>query len=198
MDKKKLDRIMHAAHRAGASALKVIGAKEIVVEQRLADMCIKPGCENYGLSKSCPPHVPGPSGFIKLLKNYTIAVFFKIDLTSEILFSDERHEFFRLLHEVAAGIETDAVRLGFVKAKAFAGGSCKQLFCNEFPECLALSGKGECRNPDHARPSMSGFGINVSKLIKAAEWGKPTAALGTGLNRDTVKKANIYGLVLIE
>jgi len=33
-----------------------------------------------------------------------------------------------------------------------------------------LSEGFECRHPQHARPSMSGFGINVSELMKSCGW----------------------------
>ena len=58
--------------------------------------------------------------------------------------------------------------MGYAESKAFAGGSCKKIFCREHAACRVLSGEGECRNPQYARPSMSGFGINVLKLLQKA------------------------------
>lgn len=43
-----LHALMEAAWRAGASATAVIAAGDIVSEDRFADMCRKPRCENYG------------------------------------------------------------------------------------------------------------------------------------------------------
>jgi hypothetical protein len=74
---------------------------------------------------------------------------------SEILYSGENRELFQLLHEIAAGIENSAVKMGFSDAQAYAGGSCKRIFCHDHPECRVISEKGSCRNPDYARPSMS-------------------------------------------
>ena len=180
----------------GASGVKVIAAGDIVIRDELADRCREPGCEHYGKSKSCPPNVAGPSWFKKLLKNYSRAVLFKIDVPSDILFSSERFDVFRLLHTTAAGIEQAAIEMGCSGAQAFAGGSCKELFCSDHRECQALSKKGTCRNPDQARPSMSGFGIDVASLFKAAGWNMDWVFDDNG--RTKTKMANVSGLVLID
>ncbi len=191
----KLNRLISRATHNGATEVVIVDTKQIVVDDVLADFCLKPGCENYGLSGSCPPHVSGPAGFRKILEGFSQALFFKIDVPLDILYSSDRREIFQLLHDIAASTEHAAHEMGFVRAKAFAGGSCKNIFCGEHPHCQVLFGNGNCRHPDHARPSMSGFGINVTKLVETAgwtmEWGKP--------NTDdmTTKLGNVYGLVLI-
>jgi predicted metal-binding protein len=161
----------------------------------LAARCKEPRCENYGLSKSCPPYVSGPIAFKNLLQKFQQAVFFKIDVPSEILYSGERREVFELLHHVASGIEKEAIKIGYPNAQGYAGGSCKKIFCHNHSECLVIFKKGKCRNPQYARPSMSGFGINVSKLFEAAGW-KMSAA---NHNKDTAatKMTYVCGLVLI-
>ncbi len=162
------DRLIQMAHGAGAMDAAVISTDHIIVEDKLAKLCKDPGCENYGLSMSCPPHVSGPDGFRKLLKNYNKAIVFKIDVPYTILFSNERNDWFRLLHEIASGIEQGAVKMGYKNSKAFAGGSCRQIFCSGYIDCEVVVRNGKCRNPEYARPSMSGFGINVKKLMKQA------------------------------
>jgi len=191
----KLKALIQNAQKAGASKAKIISAKDIVVDDNLADMCREPRCENYGLSKSCPPHVSGPSVFKKKLEKFNQAIFFKIDVPSEMLYSSERRELFQLLHEIAVGIETSAVNMGFASAQAYAGGSCKKIFCHKYAECLALSEKGKCRNPQYARPSMSGFGIDVAKLFKTAGWKMNWITHDT--DSAATKMANVCGLVLI-
>ena len=194
-DSTKLKALIEYASKAGATAAAIISTADIVVEENLATMCQEPRCENYGLSKSCPPHVSGPSGFRKQLNNFTRAFVFKIDVPSEILLSNERYEIFQLLHEIAAGIEQSAVKMGFRNAQAYTGGSCKKIFCRDHAECAVLSGKGECRNPQYARPSMSGFGINVSRLMKTAGWTMSIAAHDN--DPSGIKMGNVCGLVLI-
>jgi len=100
---------------------------------------------------------------------------------------------FGLLHEVAAGIERSAVRKGYPESKAYAGNSCKKIFCGDHPRCRVTGEGGECRNPDRARPSMSGFGINVSKLMQAAGW----APIPRNLGSNGESTGTVCGLVLI-
>jgi predicted metal-binding protein len=165
-----LEELVRLARRLGASDVCLISSKEILVEDGLANLCREPQCMNYGLSPSCPPHVGGPSEFRKLQKHHKQAIIVRLVVPSAALFSDERRGIMRLLHEIVAGIEQEAVKMGFIKAKAFAGGSCKNIFCDEYGACRVLSEEGECRNPEYARPSMSGFGINVSELMKTCGW----------------------------
>ena len=192
---RKLKELVQYAYKTGATSIELIPTKDIVVEHKFADMCLEPRCENYGLSKSCPPHVSGPSAFKKKLGKFNQAIFFKIDVPSEILYSNERLELFQLLHEVAAGIELYAKKTGFKNAQAYAGGSCKGIFCKDHLECQALSKNGTCRNPLSARPSMSGFGINVAKLMEIAGWTANWVTHGT--DSSETKMANVNGLILL-
>jgi len=191
----RLTQLIQEAQRSGATELALISTRIIVVDDELADRCREPRCENYGFSRSCPPHVPGPSVFRKTLEKFNQAIFLRIDVPSQVLYSSEGPQVFQLLHEIVAGIERSAVTMGFAGAQAYAGGSCKKIFCHDHPECLTLSEKGGCRNPAYARPSMSGFGINVAKLYEAAGW-----SMGA-TTRDSVstgdKTASVCGLVLV-
>ena len=191
----KLQALIQHAGKSGATAATIISTGDIVIDQNLADKCREPRCESYGLSKSCPPHVSGPLVLKNQLENYSHAIFFKIDVPSEVLYSRKRGELFQLLHETASGIEQKAISMGFAKAKAYAGGSCKKIFCDEHRDCRALSEEGKCRNPRYARPSMSGFGINVSKLFELSGWtwqemDQPADAAAT-------KTASVCGLVIV-
>jgi len=190
-----LKELVESACRFGASDATGVSVSDISVEEALANLCREPQCENYGLSAGCPPNVSGPSGFRELLKTAEEVVVFKIDVPWEILFSNERRDIFRLLHEVAANIEQAAVERGYPDSKAFAGGSCKQIFCYNHPLCRVLENGEPCRNSRIARPSMSGFGIKVSTLMKAAGWTLNwTTRVGHG---NTISMGTVCGLVLI-
>ena len=191
----ELEFLVELATRLGATAASVIPASGIVVEDRLADFCRKPRCENYGQSAKCPPHIGGPAEYRELLKQFTTAVVFKIDVPSDILLSAERREVFRLLHEIAADIEREAIRRGYRFSQAFAGGSCKRAFCNDEPACRVLTEGGTCRHPDHARSSMSGYGINVSRLMDLAGW--PMKRITRETDTTEIPMGAISGLVLI-
>lgn len=156
---------------AGATEVRKLPPGEIVVDAQMASYCREPGCPNYGMSPSCPPHVAGPDAFKALLGRSSMALVVRIEVPSAVLFSEERREVMRLLHEVVAGIERSATQLGYRESKAFAGGSCKDLFCLNHADCRVLFGSGICRNPEFARPSMSGFGVNVAKTLEIAGFG---------------------------
>jgi len=198
-DREKIDGILESliqvACRDGASDAKSVSTADVTVDESLTNFCRDSGCENYGLAISCPPHVSGPAGFKELLKDYTQAVVFKIDVPTETLLSKSSIEIFRSLHRIAADIEAAAVEKGYDQSKAFAGGSCKPLFCQDHPDCLALSENGKCRHPHIARPSMSGFGINVSRLMEAAGWQMDRITRET--DPEAVEMGMLCGLVLI-
>lgn len=160
--------LIREACLAGATEVKKVYPSEIVVEERLAGYCREPQCPNFGLSPSCPPHVAGPADFLSLRDRSRAALVIRLEVPSAVLFSEERREVMRLLHEITAGVERSAIARGYTGSKAFAGGSCKDLFCQEHLICQVLDGNGKCRNPAHARPSMSGFGIHVAKMLEAA------------------------------
>ena len=193
MTQAKAHQLIQQACRSGASDAALISTGNILIEDTLAMLCKDPGCENYGLSKSCPPHVSGPNGFRELLKNYDEAIVFKIDVPFEILISNQRNDWFRLLHEIAAGIEHAAGAMGYTRSQAFAGGSCKQIFCPDHIDCRALVLDGKCRNPEVARPSMSGFGINVTRLLQTVGWPMDNSKT----EPDNPATGTISGLVLI-
>mgnify|MGYP002338715253 CR=1 FL=1 len=191
----RLDSLVEKALEMGATNARIIPAEKIVVDPGLAEICHNPKCINYGLSKSCPPHVAGPEAFEKQLENFSWAVVFKIEVPSEILYSSQNLELFQLLHEVASGVDQAAVDMGFADARGYAGNSCKKVFCHDYLECRFLYEDGQCRNPHSARPSMSGFGVNVSKLYEAAGWQIKNLTCDTAKGR--IKMGSIGGLVLI-
>jgi predicted metal-binding protein len=196
MTDSRLDKLIAFALNAGATDAAVIYPPDIVVEDQLADRCREPRCENFGLSKSCPPHVQGPAWFKENKSTFTHAIFFKIDVPSHILFSSGQKDIFQLLHETAAGIELEAKSMGFERASGFAGSSCKQIFCDNVPGCPVVEKTGNCRYPNQSRPSMSGFGINVAKLIETAGWTPDVMKPEPGKIQE--KMTGVYGLVLID
>jgi predicted metal-binding protein len=174
-----LEQLVQAALDLGASDAKAIASARIRVEERLAALCLNPRCENYGLAPSCPPHVSGPSGFRALQETHPHAIVVRLVVPSSILLSCERREVGRFLHELVAGVEQEAVRLGYADSRGFAGGSCKEIFCSAERDCPALEQEGACRYPEYARPSMSGFGIDVFDLVQTCGWPAQHESRGT-------------------
>ncbi len=193
--KRDMEELIALACLAGATEVRMVSPAEIVVEEALVQFCSEPRCENFGLSPSCPPHVAGPAGFALLRQKSRSALVVRLEVPSTVLFSSERKEVMCLLHEIVAGLELQAIALGYIGSKAFAGGSCKDLFCHEYHSCRVLGEQGNCRNPRRARPSMSGFGVNVRKMMEAVGW--TTAKDSSGGISKVEAMASVTGLVLI-
>ena len=167
---KDLDQLIHLTISLGASKAHIISSDRIVVEDQLAQKCIEPKCENYGLSYSCPPYVEGPESFRELIKTHPRALVIRLVIPSSMLLSWERLDLGRVLHELVATVELEARKIGYARSSGFAGGSCKELYCQDHLSCQRIEEKGPCRHPDLARPSMSGYGIDVFQLVKSCDW----------------------------
>ena len=190
-----LEDLVRLSKSLGASDAQWIASGDIVVEDRLAALCRDPQCENYGRSPSCPPHVSGPSEFRKLQTTLNKAIVNRIVVPTASLFSDDKRDIMRLLHEIVAAIEQEAQKMGYGGSRAFAGGSCKGIFCHSHSACQRLSEAGECRYPGMARPSMSGFGINVSELMSTCGWPKDISVRKTDATEGSMSW--VAGLVLV-
>ena len=190
-----LEALVALALELGASAAALIDPALIVVDDELAERCLEPRCENYGVSASCPPHVGGPVEMRKLLAGAAQALVIKIELPSEIFFSSDRIEIGRLMNEIVATVEQAAKEMGVPWAFALAGGSCKKLFCQDERDCNVVDHQGPCRHPEIARPSMSGYGINVKKLAESAGWTMWVDKEEAPSGQDSM--ASLTGLVLI-
>jgi predicted metal-binding protein len=187
-----LDDLVQFALSGGAGNARVIPAAEIPVDDGLVAHCKT--CPSYGFSMSCTPHVSGPSGFRDLQQKLPWAVVIRLVVPLSALFSAEKRELGRFLHELVASVETRALGMGYTESRAFAGGSCKNIFCEDHPECRRLAGD-PCRHPDHARPSMSGFGIDVSELMKKCGWPSDLDSRKKAPGKDSMSW--LAGLVLI-
>lgn len=174
---RKFMELINQAMIMGATDAALIASAEIRIEPELAALCSgNPPCENLGKAPSCPPHVKGPEAFIKWRDQSPYTIVLRIDVPSEVMFSEGWREVMRLLQENLATLEQAAMEMGYPRSKAFAGGSCKNVWCQDHADCRVLSENGPCRYPDTARPSMSGFGINVTQLMESAGWQDKTVA----------------------
>ncbi|WP_299981003.1 DUF2284 domain-containing protein [Desulfobacula sp.] len=196
ISKQQLELLTREAKRLGASASAIISSKEILVKDDLAALCNgEYPCPNYGLAASCPPNVEGPVEFRKwqAQSNYSITV--KIELPASVMFSDERKGVMQLLHQIVAAIEHKAIEIGFEKSKAFAGGSCKELFCDDQEKCCVVAENKSCRHIESARPSMSGFGIDVTQLMMSSGWAAQKAKDASLSNKDAISW--VAGLIML-
>lgn len=193
-DNSVLAELVSHAVALGAAEAAHVGAADIRVDEKFARFCREPGCPHYGLGASCPPSVEGPSAFRAWVGDCADAIVIRLDVPVEILVSNQRYEIMAFLHELVSGVEQAARKMGFIHSRAFAGGSCKELFCSTFSRCQELSSDEGCRNPDKARPSMSGFGIDVGHLMILANWPDKQLGLITGKDQPM---SWVAGLVLV-
>jgi len=194
-EQEKIDALLEFATHAGATRVTCLPPDAVCVEERLAEFCREPKCPHYGLGMSCPPYVSGPAGFKKLLKSTKQVIVIRIEIQSSSLHGSDRPEVMRLLQEITAAVEIEAKRLGFPESAGFAGGSCKPSFCAEYQSCRVIAEKGQCRYPDQARPSMSGYGVNVGELMKSCGWS--TDLFVPPSNSREEQLAWVAGLVLL-
>lgn len=196
ISKQHLEQLTREAERLGASACAVISSKEIQVKDDLAALCNgEYTCPNYGLAASCPPFVEGPAEFRKWQSQSKYSIIVKIELPTSVMFSDERKGVMQLLHQIVAAVEQKAVAAGFGKSKAFAGGSCKELFCDDQEKCCVVAENKSCRHIEFARPSMSGFGIDVTQLMKSSGWPAQKATNANLSDKDAISW--VAGLIML-
>jgi len=157
------------AMELGASDARIVPADMIPIEDQIVEMCREPLCEGYSKSANCPPHVMSPKEAREWVRLYKMALLFKINVSPELLFSEERFKIFEKVFVLCSKLENFSVERGYVRSKGLAAGSCKSVFCNNIP-CEALLDGGKCRYPSLGRPSMEARGINVFRLVKDVGW----------------------------
>jgi len=193
--KENLEELSRLALSLGASEAHSLSTAEIKVDDHLAVKCIEPMCENYGQSFSCPPYVGGPDAFRELIKTHNRAIVLRMIVPSQMLLSWERLDVGRVLHELVARVESRAKELGYPGSTGFAGGSCKEIFCQDQLYCQRIEQRALCRHPELARPSMSGYGVDVFRLIESCGW---DTNLNEGQNLPADDQLSwVAGLVLI-
>ena len=196
ISKKQLEKLTQEAKSLGATSCAIIPTKEIQVKDNLAALCNgEYTCPNYGLAGSCPPHVKGPSEFRKWQAQSKYSITVKIEFPTSVMFSDERKGVMQLLHQIVATIEKKAIQAGFLRSKAFAGGSCKELFCEDQKNCCVVAENKPCRHNDLARPSMSGFGIDVTQLMLSSGWPAEKAEKSDSSDKDATSW--VAGLIML-
>lgn len=172
--KEDLERYCQKALEWGASDVKVIPAREVVVDERVRIKCRVPRCHLYGESANCPPHAPSLEEIRKVLNKYEQALLLKHDVVPKEDFIDDKkwhqghiaHQ--RKIHDIVSRIESSAFNDGYYFALGFGAGGCKTALCSG--EVCRFLDSGRCRFPLKARPSMEGVGIDVFDLTVKAGW----------------------------
>ena len=153
-----------SALNLGAADAKIISTSDVIVENRVALKC-RVGCPSYGTKLNCPPNVPTPDEFRKILCEYHSAMIVKLappsmsELKSSSLASYK--DYYKRSLSVMLALEKAAFNGGFAFSTAFFCGTC--MLCDQ---CNIE--KGVCLNPTMARISAEAVGINVIKTAENA------------------------------
>jgi predicted metal-binding protein len=190
-----LRHLLARARELGADRAAPLPASAVVVDERVRLKCCVPLCGHYGSNLMCPPHTPTPAETRTALARYddVLVVQRDIPLTQDAVDKDRQHvapscreELKRSQNEFAAvmsALETEAFKLGYRFAAAYAGGEC--VLCE-----VCVGGSGEpCRHPFEARPSMEAVGIDVIATAAAA---------GIPVEMPAVARPSWTGLLLID
>ncbi|WP_424358345.1 DUF2284 domain-containing protein [Methanocella sp. MCL-LM] len=173
----------------GAVDAKVIPADQVFVEDRVVLKC-RAGCVGYGKKLTCPPHVPTPAEFRKILGEYSYAMLVKFrspasasdDVVKSIYkywldpaapkdkkaeatkFWADYFEYSKDILTIMLELEKAAFNGGNSFAIAFVNGSCR--LCEK---CSVET--GICLHPNRARIPEHAVGINMKKTAEKAGMG---------------------------
>ena len=167
----EIKKIKSLALKFGISEAKIINTTKIIVENWVNWKC-RFGCPEYGKWLNCPPYTPTPEETKALLKEYKIALIFRVE--------DDKVKLYDILNK----LEREFFLQGYYKAFGFGGGHCP--YCEK---CIVDF--KTCKNPLTVRPSMESCGINVFETVKNA--GFPIKIL-----KDKNQKVYWFGLILIK
>lgn len=157
-----VNKLKEAASDAGVDIYEV-GMEKIVPKHSIRLKCAAPLCEYYGICKVCPPNIPPIDEFKAALKDYSRAfVVVYSEKVDDIKKYDENFEAELKLSAAVATLEYVATKEGYYRALGLQVGGCKL--------CDTCTPSGErCRHPYKARPSPTGFGLDLTEIAMAAK-----------------------------
>lgn len=195
---KDLEKYRQEAVRLGATDSKKIATDMVPVNESVRLKCRVPPCFGFGTSINCPPYTIKPEEFREIVKRYKHAIFFRLDVKSEVIVRNretilDRAGAYKKIFEIVNAIESMAFYDGYYLSAGFAAGSCKSTYCYKV-ECSALKGE-RCRNELKVRPSMEAVGIDVYRL--ATEVGWEVYPIGSDCNPRDIPRGSLFGLILV-
>ncbi len=191
---KAIEELSVLAVKKGAEKewIKYISADKVEVPGSWVRWKCQFGCSNYGNSLCCAPFVPPPEKTQELIGQYKHAMLVGFKGTLE---EPKKHH--AKMNKTLFKLEKEAFFMGFVKALAFAAGTC--LLCTK---CIIQedSMKGVsveiarryCRHKNKARPSLEAVGIDVFTTVHNAGLELEV------INEDNIEKMRHFGLILLE
>jgi len=176
---KMLSELKDEAIKQGASSVKVIDAKDIIIDKRARLKCAIPLCPSYDSHLLCPPNLMAVEEFKEIIGLYEKALILQVEADydsldksdkeldgelCELIENDTRTPEWELkLHKLVNRLEASAFKRGFRFAAGLIGGECS--LCKE---CVGVRSEEACRHPFRARPSMEAMGIDVHETCAKA------------------------------
>ncbi|MCX5893919.1 MAG: DUF2284 domain-containing protein [Deltaproteobacteria bacterium] len=119
-----LERYVRKALELGATRAAVIKAEDIPVDERITLKCQIPRCFGYGVGAHCPPNTLKPAELRDLLKKYSWAVLFTLDVPPEVIVRDratikERVAAYQQVFQLVSDVESLAFYDGHYLAFGF-------------------------------------------------------------------------------
>jgi len=198
--KEDLERYKEKALELGASKATIIRAGEIPVDERVTLKYQVPPCFGYGVSVNCPPYTLKPAQLRALLKKYKSAIFFIIDVSSQVIVRDkatikERVAAYQNVYRIVNEIESMAFYDGHYLAFGFGATSCRHTFCGLNEDCPAVKGQ-KCRFSLRARPSMEAVGIDVYRMVTSMGWN--IYPMGCNARAEDIPKGVLAGIIIVQ
>lgn len=155
------EQLESAAQKSGFYETGFLRTEDIMTYQEIRDICATDVCRNYGKSWACPPAVGTVAECEDRIKKYGTFMLFsaKYDIEDSFDFEGMKtalFDFKKLVDEFNSKI--NPVLSDYLLLSNEGCGRCEK--CT-YPE-------KECRFPELLYPSLEGYGLNVSKLSKAA------------------------------
>ncbi|OGP89995.1 MAG: hypothetical protein A2157_10915 [Deltaproteobacteria bacterium RBG_16_47_11] len=199
VEPKHFSGLIEIALKAGATAARIIPAKQVVIDEKVRLKCEVPRCAGYGQFLTCPPHIMSVDTFSRILSGYHWGLLVQVEakgidstdkgkgrINQTILKENRKlHRPFKLkLLEVIEAVESAAFKKGMRFAAGLVGGSC--VLCEK---CVKDKSSKACRHPFRARPPMEAVGIDVVKTAQNA---------GLPIHLSSSKNVTWTGLVLLD
>jgi predicted metal-binding protein len=165
----------------GYADFKWMEPAEIVVGQWVRMKCMF-GCDEYGKTATCPPHVPSVKDCRRFFDEYRSGVIFHFEKILDK--PEDRHTWSRNVNRKLLVLERAVFLSGFPKAFLLFMDSC--CLCSECP-----GGRAECNLPLEARPSPEAMAVDVFSTVRKYDY--PIEVL-----TDTNQPMHRYAFLLIE
>ena len=184
----------------GATRATIVSVRDIPVDRRITLKCQVPRCFGYDTGAHCPPNTLTPDELREILKSYEWAVFFTMDVPSEVIVRNratikERVDAYQKVYKMVSELESKAFYDGHYLAFGFAAGSCRHTFCGQMDACRAMEGK-KCRFSLVSRPSMEAVGIDVYQMVARVGW--DIYPIGSGTKPQVIPKGVLAGIVIVQ